>query len=475
MEGFQLKAANGKSMQALEVFSSAISFLKQHLLDAINITRLDDDRLEANDVLWVLTVPAIWSEKSKHFMIAAAKKAGIDKADLCIALEPECAAILGNKLYSNKNSSEVAKVGAKYMVIDLGGGTCDIVVHELLENGDAKEIERAIGTDAGGTTVDKKFQEYLGKILTMTVIEEMKAKYPADWKNIERDLELVKKSLNDCRGSAIVTLTSCLDKVYMAFNSICISEAFKCNEIEQTVKEHVDMQGEHRLKIDKLIIENMLREVFRLVKNEIQALLDKSEINLDYVILVGGFSNSSVILKEMEDHFNPIPVVRPHEAELAVLRGAVLYGLRKNPIRSRISRKTYGYRTKRKFEDGDPECQSYYDDEKSKLCDAFETIVTIGESVKTGDKVTQYYRPVNANQTAILLNVYSSEKKNVKYCNEEGVDKVGTLLVDMPDTTGGKDRKVKIEISFGKTYMQVEATDPNSGKVFNATFDFLCK
>jgi len=261
-------------------------------------------------------------------------------------------------------------------------------------------------------------------------------------------------------------LNSCFDKVYMGFNTISISEALKFdNMIEQT-----DIQGEFRLKIDELILENMIREVARLVKDEIQALLNKNEISPDYIILVQGVENASIILEECI--WKIIPVVRPHEAELAVLRGAVLYALR---IRSRISRKTYGFRMSRKFEDGDPECLSYYDDEKSKWCRMFDTIVTIGESVKTSDKVTKYYYPTNAKQIVTAFPVYSSEKKKIKYCNEEGVDKVGTLLVDMPDTTGGKDRNVKVEISFGKTYMQVEATDPNSGKVFNATFDFLCK
>jgi len=265
-------------------------------------------------------------------------------------------------------------------------------------------------------------------------------------------------------------LNSCFDKVYMGFNTISISEALKFdNMIEQT-----DIQGEFRLKIDKLILENMIREVARLVQYEIQSLLNKSKISPDYFILVQGVENASIILEEMEDYciWKIIPVVRPHEAELAVLRGAVLYALR---IKSRISRKTYGLGSCRKFKDGDPECLSKYDDEKIKLCEVFDTVVTIGDSVKKSDKVTKNYYPANANETTMIFDVYSSEKKNVKYCNEEGVDKVGRIEFEMPDTTGGKYRRVKTEISFGKTYIQVEATDLNSGKVYNATFDFICK
>lgn len=67
-------------MPVLVVFSSAISYLKKHLLDTINKERLNNENnirsnkiLKDKDVLWVITVPAIWSERSKYFMLKAAK------------------------------------------------------------------------------------------------------------------------------------------------------------------------------------------------------------------------------------------------------------------------------------------------------------------------------------------------------------------------------------------------------------------
>ena len=66
-------AANGKQMSALEVFSAAINFLKEHLIKNLN-NRNAGNRISPETVRWVLTVPAIWNDAAKQFMREAAEK-----------------------------------------------------------------------------------------------------------------------------------------------------------------------------------------------------------------------------------------------------------------------------------------------------------------------------------------------------------------------------------------------------------------
>ncbi|KAK3585489.1 hypothetical protein CHS0354_003337, partial [Potamilus streckersoni] len=63
----------GKSVLALEVFSAAIKYLKNHLLDVLN-AKEDYVAILAPDIHWVLTVPAIWNDSSKQFMREAARE-----------------------------------------------------------------------------------------------------------------------------------------------------------------------------------------------------------------------------------------------------------------------------------------------------------------------------------------------------------------------------------------------------------------
>jgi molecular chaperone DnaK (HSP70) len=58
-----------KELPALEVFSSAIRYLKSHLIEIIK-NRVAD--IHDEDIHYVLTVPAIWNDSAKQFMREAA-------------------------------------------------------------------------------------------------------------------------------------------------------------------------------------------------------------------------------------------------------------------------------------------------------------------------------------------------------------------------------------------------------------------
>ncbi|XP_047225572.1 heat shock 70 kDa protein 12A-like isoform X2 [Girardinichthys multiradiatus] len=67
----KIKAANGKEMKALQVFTEALKFLKEDALTTI-AQHTHGKRFTASDFTWVLTVPAIWDNSAKQFMREAA-------------------------------------------------------------------------------------------------------------------------------------------------------------------------------------------------------------------------------------------------------------------------------------------------------------------------------------------------------------------------------------------------------------------
>ena len=66
-----IKAANGQLVKAKTVFSRSLKFLKEEAIKVI-CQRTGDDHFSANDIQWVLTVPAIWTPRAKQFMREAA-------------------------------------------------------------------------------------------------------------------------------------------------------------------------------------------------------------------------------------------------------------------------------------------------------------------------------------------------------------------------------------------------------------------
>lgn len=66
-----LKEMGGKTMKAMLVFAFCIEYIKDRVLERLHQAT---DSLNDDDVRWVLTVPAIWSDQARQFMIEAAAK-----------------------------------------------------------------------------------------------------------------------------------------------------------------------------------------------------------------------------------------------------------------------------------------------------------------------------------------------------------------------------------------------------------------
>ena len=78
--------------------------------------------IQKKDIKWVVTIPAIWEEKSKNIMINASKSAGLieENTDLSLFLALE------HVSFCDQNINE----GKPYIICDIGGGTVDICTHK---------------------------------------------------------------------------------------------------------------------------------------------------------------------------------------------------------------------------------------------------------------------------------------------------------------------------------------------------------
>lgn len=66
----------GKEYNALEIFTHCIRYLKDHMLE--NINKKINGEIKVSDIDFVITVPAIWDDTAKMFMIAAAETVGLN-------------------------------------------------------------------------------------------------------------------------------------------------------------------------------------------------------------------------------------------------------------------------------------------------------------------------------------------------------------------------------------------------------------
>lgn len=171
-------------MPAKVIFSMAIRYLRKHLLDMAQKQVLSD--VTEDLIGWVITVPAIWDEGAKQFMREAAQAAGICTEHLKLALEPEAASLYCMKEHTVREKEEPSgrqltplfKEGSKFVVVDMGGGTIDMTVHQITAGQRIREIRRASGGACGGTTVDNAFRTFLQNVFGHEVLEALKKKNP---------------------------------------------------------------------------------------------------------------------------------------------------------------------------------------------------------------------------------------------------------------------------------------------------------
>ncbi|KAL3881736.1 hypothetical protein ACJMK2_028132 [Sinanodonta woodiana] len=441
----EIQDVYGKKMVAMDVFSAGIKFLKDEFsknCSSQNVM-MDDSYIQ-----WVLTVPAIWDDAAKQFMRLAANKAGIPDESLMVMLEPDAAA-MGSSIYS------MCEEGDKYLILDCGGGTVDVSIMRKTSKGRVDCIYRPTGGIWGGTKVDDAFQEFLIEHFGVDNFQRME-KY--EILEVLRSFESAKKKAQNPYEREV--------KIWLPLS----------------LREHVDMLPIKKcINRDKLILNvDQIIDLFQKPVNKIvshlQEVLQEPELyGLKYIIMVGGFSESAILQSAIRTNFSEIDVLVVENPGSAVLEGAVGVGHNPKVIESRRSAYTYGIETMKHFKEGfhNPTKAEIIDGER--LCgDIFCKFVKINEVVKINQTtVTKSFNPTYLGQTSMLLSVYRSTSENPRYVTEPRCEKIGDIVVKMPDTTGEKDRKIEVSISFGETELRVEATDKTTGRKYTAAFDFL--
>ncbi|XP_043196394.1 heat shock 70 kDa protein 12A-like [Amphibalanus amphitrite] len=492
-----IPAANGQCISALLVFAHALSFFRRQALD-----ELDDllgYEMPAGQIRWVITVPAIWRQHAKQFMRQAAYKAGLcsegRREDLLIALEPEVASVYCHSLRLHElvhegadrvsvyvpSRGEEARTGAavqmvrgtRYLVVDCGGGTVDITVHEVLdsEHRRLKEVYKASGGPYGSVGVDMQFESLLGDIFGAEFVSGFRSRRPAAWIDLMVAFEARKRAASPDKASPL--------NVALPFAFISEFKKVRGKKVEQAVKNYRGGQVRYTdgmLRLDSELMQHLFAPTLDKITEQVESLFDMVS-NMQYLFLVGGFSESKLLQERMKRTFSDrIKVVIPQEVSLAILRGAVLFGLDPSVIQVRRCTMTYGVGVLNKFMRGiHPQGKLLVRDGREWCADIFDKFVTADQSVGVGETLLRRYTPARADQTTIVLHLYCSHKEKVMFVTDDGVEKCGTLKLILEGTapSPAKRREIQVRMRFGDTEILASAVDLVSQRSVTAHINFL--
>lgn len=463
-----------RTLTALEVFSLSIRFLKDDLMGNIQkmVTGIHD-----RDIKYVLTVPAIWDDKAKQFMREAAKMGGIKETQLSIALEPEAASIFCQHLpveragAGNESFLKVAKSGTKYMVVDLGGGTADITVHQRHYDGTLRELLPATGGAFGGKSVDDAFSAFLGEITGEKNMKKLEKEHMDDFIDLFREFETKKRAIyQDKPAKVSITMpVSLIDIVKKDKEKTSMANAV----MSSPFGEHVSW-GKQKLQISNKQFKKLFTPTIDGIIKHMEGILnEKSFKDVENVLMVGGFADCELVQAAIRDKFKNKRIIVPDEAGLAVLKGAVLFGHVPRTISSRVARHTYGIQSWPAF---DP--QRHPPEKKvmingiARCKDAFFKYIEIGQQVTPGHVESQVFQALKPDEATLECTVYVSNERDPVFVDEEGCTRLGLLTVPLdPHRQGAVE--VEETLVFGETELHVQAKDMATGTLYEARFDFL--
>lgn len=315
-EQIEIRDVRDHAVAAIDVFALAIQALKedleQHLIERIDYSR--------ENIQWVLTVPGLRDYNAKEFMRICAEKVGIRREQLSIAMEPEAASIY----YLHNSMTEEPKRDKKYMVIDIGGGTFDVSVHEVINENHLRELCSPSGGPYGGTTVNEYFLEILTEIVGPDVMQSLKVEHSGSYLELMREFDCAKRVNLTKHKRKTLNFTFPI----IIFNRLCnryCHRYFQQMIEESKHKNNISIVGDKLRIVKETMYSFFLPSVHQIVQ-EIEKVLRMVDGDVTNILLVGGFAESEILQDRVRKSFPGKVLVVFEESDLIVLKGAVLFG-----------------------------------------------------------------------------------------------------------------------------------------------------
>ena len=483
-----IKSSNGKEANIELIISKMLERISEN---ALNQIKKVNKNIEKEDIKWILTVPAIWEEKSKQIMINASIKAGLikenDDKSLFLALEPEVAGIyyyISSQLLKDSGDINFIEEGNPYIICDIGAGTVDLCTHrKIMKNNETSELIEEyppIGGDYGGNEINKEFiKRFIVEIFGEEKVEKLKNNTTEeDWDEFEKEIEELK--------------ISCYENEFTNLTLDC--ELFEDESDEKTLDDYILLYDKKNLKykykIQKLkkwqlqftsqIFLDIAKELSQKIFSKIEEIYNSTHTG--NIIITGAGSKNDVITNNFYDFAQEknmeIKIYPPPQREISIMKGAVLFGFQSNIIRKRKAKYTLGIKMSDDWENKyeGKGIKEYSEIEKRyQCCNLFSKFITRNEYIKF-NKVIKHDYKANSQNARIIL--YKTVGENCTYIDEKDengkliIEEFGQFNFDIGEDFDINKREIIIEMKLGGTYIDVSAIYKKTGKKINSINSF---
>jgi hypothetical protein len=379
------------------------------------------------------------------------------------------------------------------MVVDCGGGTVDITVHEIQSSdGTLVEVHRATGGPYGSLGVDHEFERLLIEIFGSDFIDLFKLRRPAGWVDLIMAFESRKRAADPYRPKPLnVSLPFSFTDFHKKIRSYGVDTA-----VSKYGNKHIGWSRQGMLRLSPEAMEQLFEPALKQIVCAVDQVISNPLVTgIKFLFLVGGFAESPMLQLAVRKQFShQAKILIPYDVSLAILKGAVSYGCDPSVVKQRKSRLTYGVAVQSPFIRGQhPKSKLVTRDGTDWCADVFDALVLTDQSVAVGETVTRHYSLIDTSSGRVGgamvstdINIYSSESRRVQFTTDSGVKRCGTLCLEMTEGAArgetesaaarkGAARDVQLRMTFGSTEISVAAIDTATGRCIRAAIDFLNK
>ena len=454
------------SYQLIEVIAKILEYVKGIAFSTIHKSK---PKITENQIKWVVTVPAIWDYSQKGLMVQACEKAGLFNENTtrvnCFALEAEAAS-----LYCSQDETidlDYIKNGKSYILCDLGGGTGDIITHKKELNGKVTEIYPSIGGDYGSEEIDKQiYDKVIYKIFGFKNYSDLKKRNEeigspcnedilfTEWMNLNEEIQKKKKLSKD----SINKTFSLNCQLFEHFtNNISLQDLVDKYNSECPKSWEIQIKTKWWLNIPYIIFFDLINEHAKKISNLLSKIYQKVS-NIESIIYVGGYSSNEILISKIKSDFENLVHLNPSRPIIAVVKGAVLFGLNPEIINIRKAPYTIGFNSDHIWDDNihGGIGQKYYDYIFNifKCQNCFDKFIEIGQDLYLGQTITRDF--IAMNPRYIILKFFKTKKANPILYTEDNVELLGQDYLDLGRDYPINERDFKVIMEFGGTYVEAK-------------------
>ena len=348
----------------------------------------------------------------------------------------------------------------------------DVSVHEVIHEGNLRELYKASGGAWGGTTVDDTFKDMLFKIFGQNVFTKFQKENMDDYLTIFRNFEVRKRTVSTTtERDTIIALPTTLVETYTKETKSTLKIAVQ----QSTVHNVVTLDKGNKLRIKAAYMRELFSIVTDNITKHIAELLCIDVVKgVKTVIMVGGLSKSSIVHETVKLSFPILNVVVPPDASVCVIKGAVVFGFKPTAITERISQYTYGLEQALPFEDGvHPTDKLCHDSRGKPLCkDCFHKIIECGLKMKLKQQFSGEFDFIPTRTTGMCFYVYGSTEPNPKFVTDDSCFFVGGFEIKFPDAENqdNLNKQLRVYLVLGDTEMRVVAKDIHTEERHSSQF-----